>query len=666
MFTASAITDVNPSTANQTLSIQQISEFWRDFLTISSGSSILKELIPKYQNVKLTNNILYAQYRGFPSRFHAEVFYNMANERLDCENMSDFISAYFSLSEKPQELKELYNRIVKRNIKQLATFVDSETPKIMKRKLLQASPEHFKRIPYILIHGRYLPQQAAFLLYHWLEFIEQSLENREKDIMNRDENEWIPLISARLTLIQRLKKAIVWYTHGETDKIENYINRKNNSDVKPSLRGSCMPDRFKPLIALPKINFLVVNKILSDADLQPISIENMNTISEYYNLLDTLENLCGVGEQCVLKYILRNRKNSPPTKTAVYFNLLSHEERKNKLHKSLWHFRKYNKCLAIVGKLRGRLETCFDPFVTGQAARVDKSGMMTLNFKTHHYYFNENSVESILKGIDIPSLIFSCVAVSLFSVRKQFTLRSQMQGSLDPFLSYILNICKSRAGDTQWDLIASIHPLEDVMCNLNKEEAQHVLTQVISYQIPLAKFMKAQWEKGVKDCVQSNMKVPRSGSSSVNSTGWNVVVGAYCNSLRFIRALSRSLDTKPPLLIKSMRLTAADQMYWAKLYGLPLCSDLLVFQALTSIGITPWDIILNQVESVSAEQIIKICEKHKVDPSGWLGIRESKHRYTDKSSTAYQDQICGVCVPSIQYVQMILKTLGAFGYKSKN
>lgn len=554
---------------------------------------------------------------------------------------------------------------MKRNIKQLVTFVDSETPNAFKRKLLQASPEHFKRIPYMIIHGRYLPQQASFLLFYWMEFIEGELEKRDREIEKREESEWIPLVASRLTLIHRLKKALVWYTHGETDKIENYINRKNNSQTLPVLRGSYMPDRFKPLITLPKINIQVVNKILKDADLQPINIENMNTLSEYYNLLDTLEKLCGVGEHCVLKYSLRKRKNSPPTKTAVYCNLLSHDERKQKLHKSLWHFRKYNKCLAIVGKLRGRLETVFDPFVTGQSARVDKSGMITLNLKTHHYYFNENSVESIIKDIDIPSIIFSCVAVSVFSLRKQFTLRSQMQGSLDPFLSYILNICRNRAGETKWDLIASIHPLEDVINNLSEKEAQHMLTQIMSYQIPIAKFMQAQWEKCVNDCVKSNMKVPRAGTTSVNSTGWNVVVSAYCNSLRFIRTLCHSLDIKPPLLIKSMRLTAADQMYWAKLYGMPLCSDLLVFEELARSGITPWGIILNQIANISPDKIIKICANHKVDPSGWLGIRESKYRYTDKSSNEYHDQICGVCVPNDQFVQNVLKTLGAFGYKSK-
>ncbi|KAF0971583.1 hypothetical protein FDP41_010112 [Naegleria fowleri] len=89
--------------AKKTLSHQQISAFWRDFLMISSGSSILKEIIPKYQNYKSTENILYAKYNGFPSRFHAKVFYSLTNERLNCENMDSFISAYSELSEKPQE-----------------------------------------------------------------------------------------------------------------------------------------------------------------------------------------------------------------------------------------------------------------------------------------------------------------------------------------------------------------------------------------------------------------------------------------------------------------------------------------------------------------------------------------------------------------------------------
>jgi hypothetical protein len=64
--------------------------------------------------------------------------------------------------------------------------------------------------------------------------------------------------------------------------------------------------------------------------------------------------------------------------------------------------------------------------------------------------------------------------------------------------------------------------------------------------------------------------------------------------VRFVRSINKALGQDAPLMIKCMKLTAADQMEWAKREGKEEQVDIKVFVNLASKGITAWNIVLGK------------------------------------------------------------------------
>ena len=109
-----------------------------------------------------------------------------------------------------------------------------------------------------------------------------------------------------------------------------------------------------------------------------------------------------------------------------------------------------------------------------------------------------------------------------------------------------------------------------------------------------------------------------------------------------------------PLLLKCMKLLAADQMKWAQQVGKEEEVDIKVFVYLAAKGKTPWDLILG-VKKVTEQDVKNACETCGVDSTRWLS---GPHDRTKKAAVA-QDMICGVVVPSDPSYQSFLKALGA-------
>jgi len=288
--------------------------------------------------------------------------------------------------------------------------------------------------------------------------------------------------------------------------------------------------------------------------------------------------------------------------------------------------------------------------VTRTCARVDKTGLATIAIE-------END---LLNG-DIPSIVFMCLAVAEFSVRKAFTLTPQMQGALDQSLEYIMDnmLCKPNS-DTRWDWIAMIYPVEQVMSCLPVATLSQQLQLWLQLQVPVAKFLESQWEKGVSNCASNGMMVPRAGTVSVNSGGWNMVAGCWNNIVRFLHALCRALKQEPPLSIKCMKLTAGDQMQWASMVNKPEPVDVQVFvQLALKRNITAWNIVLGKV-ACSIDDIARVCSDLNVDYNKWLGTANTRRT---KKSVVAPHMICGCVVPTDEVVMNVLKSMGAFGYK---
>ena len=211
-------------------------------------------------------------------------------------------------------------------------------------------------------------------------------------------------------MIQKVKKCLAWRTtcEGGAEGLEEALKQE---EVNPVYTASWMSEKFKLLIGFPKVKIEVVNKILTEAGESGVNPDvDLTSIVDYYTLLNRLESVCGMDESRVVSYRLRKRKanNQTNIKTAVY-QRLNHKERREKIHQSLWHFRKYNRCLLVAGKLRGRLMTLFDPYITGLCARVDKSGMATQIFTPDYFMLGDGGMELIREDskVDILSVLFA-------------------------------------------------------------------------------------------------------------------------------------------------------------------------------------------------------------------------------------------------------------------
>lgn len=495
-------------------------------------------------------------------------------------------------------------------------FADSKIQELLTQPIIE-------KIPQLIIQGRFIPENAACLLYYWLEY----LKKKEK----------LTISTPNLRKVQILLGC-------RSNRISNLQNAFEYGVHPPQYRLSYMSEKFKPYPPFPHVNLDVINKILKEAEQAIVKKEELNSLEAYYDLLKRLEDLAGVSETDVKQFRQRKRgKERAPTLTAVYKGL-QHAQRKEKLHKSLHHYRKYNRLLLQAGRLRGRMKTIFNPYMTALCARVDKSGFAS--------FIPQEEIEKA----DPLTLAWLCLTVAEFSVRKGFTLVSQQQGGLNEIQKHLLELL-TESKTTNWKLVACIHPIPEIMKKLSKQDCLDLLNRALQLQIPMAKFLDAQWKLGVVDCAKKGMMVPRRGSE-IDSSGWNVVCGAWNNMIRFIRAINATLDTPPPLILKCMKLLAADQMRWAMIEGKDEQLDIKVFVTLADSGITPWGIVLNTCKC-TIDDVIKACKKNSVDPQTWLRI--PKNRSMDLKES--HDMICGVCVPNNAFMVNLLKTLGAYGYK---
>lgn len=418
-----------------------------------------------------------------------------------------------------------------------------------------------------------------------------------------------------------------------------------------------MQTKFKTFIPFPSVNLPVINKILTGAGLSVIQVSDLTSVEAFFSLLNQLESLCGVSEASIEKTRERKRSRAKQGTRTIIYKALDLKERKLKLHKSMHHHRNYNRALVQAGKLRGRLEVFFGAYMSALCIRLDKSGFATV-------YTSKRDVSVINNGTgDILTNIFLSLTASLNSVRKAFTLDSQMQGGMNPVQLYLLSVLESgeQVKKTRWDLIASIHPVSSIFARVEEPIRMHMLAEAFRYQILMAKFLEKQWALGVSQCAAKKMMVPRRGTTKVDSSGWNSASGAWNNMLRFIKSICFSSSIQTPVITKCMKLTAADQMKWAEMEGKEEEKNVPVFCELAlEKNITPWGIVLNKC--VVSEQVVKeVCQKHGADPKKWL---EGPIEQFKVGMKQHHDMICGCVVESSIVVQQMLKSLGAFGYRA--
>ena len=338
---------------------------------------------------------------------------------------------------------------------------------------------------------------------------------------------------------------------------------------------------------------------------------------------------------------LLDKKN---TYTAIYEKL--HPRDRKNLHPSLQRGNLYEEALEIMGILRGRYRNYYSSGVRAMCARLDKVGFV-------QYRVMEEDLTS-----DLPTGIFICMVVAEFSVRKEFTLESQQQGALPPFLQWYMEDVLQKSSTTRWDLIAQVYPTDWILEKCGSSVAQRLYDDWMLAIDVMMPFILEQWAVGVEDRVPNDMAVPSAMSSSaVDSEGWNLVVGAWNNAVRQLRMCANKLGMEPPEIFKSMKLTAHDQMQWAQSEGVGVHKDMEVFKTLVQQGIMPWSgLSRGGIKTAVAEA----CKQHGAKFEAWFGRPQERKKREEKS---HGDMICGISVPVDKATADTLKEAGLFKAK---
>ena len=244
----------------------------------------------------------------------------------------------------------------------------------------------------------------------------------------------------------------------------------------------------------------------------------------------------------------------------------------------------YKGAIQVLAVLEGRLKQYIEKGgIRAECASLDKSGLVT------------TAIEPADLVADVPTALFVVLAALEFSSRKAFTITAQQQGGLNSALQYMLHDLEKHKQLVSWNLIFLVYPNESTVEHLQTAQKVEYLDKWMGYMPLLARFLKEQWKNGVHKCAKRLMLVPRRRSNAsrsnavVDSDGWNRVAGAWNNALRFIRLLSVQQDVfevghpmAGRVLFKVLKLTAGDQMQWAKTDAKGVDMDAEVFRSLVA------------------------------------------------------------------------------------
>ena len=395
-------------------------------------------------------------------------------------------------------------------------------------------------------------------------------------------------------------------------------------------------------------------------------------VIELRGLIHRLEEVTGTKEVDSWEVRVRNHKrkankrtygdevDKKNTYTAVYKKIKQND--RIKLH-PVFHTRSYDamrearygeqdlydEAVELLGLLRGRYRNYYSSGVRCMCARLDKVGLI-------HYLISEADLLE-----DLPTAVFLALCVAEFSVRKEFTLQSQQQGALTPFLSWLMEDILKPSATTRWDIIAMIYPAQWILEKCSDTSVQKIYTSWVGVIDTIMPYILDQWAIGVEERVPRDMAVPSSypRSSGVDSEGWNIVTGAWNNAVRQMRLYGQRLDLECPAIFKCMKLTAHDQMMWAEHEGMGVNKDLAVFKQLVTDGVLPWSgLDCTALEILQA--VANACKRHDARFEAWFGTPRER---TTTREVDRQDMICGVRVQMDKQLADTFKSLGVFKAK---
>ena len=301
----------------------------------------------------------------------------------------------------------------------------------------------------------------------------------------------------------------------------------------------------------------------------------------------------------------------------------------------------YMGAVKLLSILRGRLHNVFNPSMQANGLVMDKTGLS---------FFMEPSTDPV-------TCVFLRYLHASFSTQKLFTINTQMHGGLDRWMKAALDLLiEENSPTTQFDHIFMLIPSDRTINLVRTERLEVIYTMCIEWLNQMSQLFTEQWALGVEECAKRFMMVPQSGTTSVNVNAWNACAGAWGNLLRFVRIIGRKLEYAPLQLFKVLKLTAGDQMKFAKRVGKGVDGDITIFMELTLRGIMPWgglkasDRTLTEFNSI----VSNACKEASIDPNKWLGGPVER-------STKTKGDVLSVCGVVYSGDKMKAENFGLFG-----
>ena len=317
--------------------------------------------------------------------------------------------------------------------------------------------------------------------------------------------------------------------------------------------------------------------------------------------------------------------------------------------------------------------------VQRRAARVDKVGLLQPVLK----HFRD---KRLLTSVSYEVLLMILLTATDFQRRKEFTLDSQVQGALNPFLNKLYNLITSQETLSREDklLIVSIIPSRAVIRQLHADDMRLLATMVTTTMGEYAPFMDAQFTVGAREAlcrggrVHSRTHASHTGST-VNSTAWNVTAGALSNLMRFYNLLTEHgyplgffFPQRCPCLV------ANDQFEWGSYAGVDSNDTKKDLPELFKSEVSPFASLLRQMDTRTHYNVfLQRLDEADIPPARWvppcfLSRPESCNSHADEQRerhhgprTQYNtfsqpDLVNGIAVhPSMTET---VKSHGCFGY----
>lgn len=392
-------------------------------------------------------------------------------------------------------------------------------------------------------------------------------------------------------------------------------------------------------------------------------------------------------QTCVAKFKL-SCKNANLTRKSL-------PEWANKYHPD------YVRALKFAGEFAGRVYTWYDAWLRSQAMLLAKVGLLHVGIEKY---------KDRLFGLPLTCL-FLALASSEFGKRKEFTLESQKQGGLNPFLERMLSLVKERES-SGIEIVAYMLPAREIWSDVPRNVLEDIHSKWLKWMPLLALSLEDEWIKGAWKCPRRSMRVlpgkhqrkcgkckgctndkndqgywyyrhcnnPISvAASGVNSSLWNVVADAWTNGSRILRGLDLFLGNNSKCWLKVLQMVANDQFRWATSEEKPVDPNVKIFDLLTRQKIFPWHVAHPQFaesfdNTKALATLLTICDKDlrqtqsdgsstQYNPKSWIGL-PCLRKAEVKTHT---DMICGVSVcpmsqETFEWVSNVLKPFGATGW----